>query len=180
TLSRVIASWAGTSIVMTRRSIFTRRSTPGITYVKPGPRAPASLPRRKITPRSYSWMTFIPLMSRSTTRIAAMPPNPRNPMTSMLRLESIPSAAQQRRLHEPESGELRHQSAAAIAHERKRDPDDGRQADICPQIRNRLKRDHGPDPGAQQAGKPVVCDVVGVQDAKQQEKEEGEQHHRAN
>ena len=37
-----------------RRSTLRMRSTPGIKRIKPGPRAPTSRPRRKITPRSYS------------------------------------------------------------------------------------------------------------------------------
>src|ERR1035441_1047120 len=54
TLSRVITSCFGTSIVMTRRSILTMRSTIGMSRISPGPFAPSSLPNRKITPRSYS------------------------------------------------------------------------------------------------------------------------------
>ena len=44
----------GTSIVTTRKSILTMRSTNGTRKINPGPRAPTSLPSRKITPRSYS------------------------------------------------------------------------------------------------------------------------------
>src|ERR1700730_1569991 len=47
-------SWRATSIVITRRSIFTIRSTIGIRKINPGPFVPDSLPSRKITPRSYS------------------------------------------------------------------------------------------------------------------------------
>src|ERR1041385_6452024 len=43
-----------TSIVTTRKSIFTMRSTIGIRKMSPGPFAPRSLPQRKMTPRSYS------------------------------------------------------------------------------------------------------------------------------
>ncbi len=58
TLSRVMHSWLGTSIVTVRRSIFTIRSTIGRITNSPGPRAPTSRPRRKITPRSYSETIF--------------------------------------------------------------------------------------------------------------------------
>src|SRR5208283_2794836 len=54
TLSRVITSCFVTSIVMTRRSILTMRSTIGMSRISPGPLALRSLPNRKITPRSYS------------------------------------------------------------------------------------------------------------------------------
>src|SRR5579883_243026 len=41
-------------MVTTRRSIFTMRSTMGMSTITPGPLAPMSLPSRKTTPRSYS------------------------------------------------------------------------------------------------------------------------------
>ena len=41
-------------MVTTRRSIFTMRSTTGMRIIRPGPLAPSNLPRRKMTPRSYS------------------------------------------------------------------------------------------------------------------------------
>src|SRR6516225_4448699 len=46
-----------TSIVTTRRSILTMRSTIGMRKMSPGPFAPSNLPRRKMTPRSYSRRT---------------------------------------------------------------------------------------------------------------------------
>ena len=54
TLSLVMISCLGTSIVTTRKSIFTILSTIGIRKISPGPFAPCNLPSRKITPRSYS------------------------------------------------------------------------------------------------------------------------------
>src|ERR1039458_1663377 len=54
TLSRVMTSCFGTSIVMTRRSILTMRSTIGMSRITPGLFAPSSLTSRKIKPRSYS------------------------------------------------------------------------------------------------------------------------------
>src|SRR6267378_2774942 len=49
-------SCLGTSIVTTRKSILTILSTMGMRKIIPGPLAPCawSLPRRKMTPRSYS------------------------------------------------------------------------------------------------------------------------------
>ena len=58
TLSRVMHSWLGTSIVTVRRSIFTMRSTIGRMTKRPGPRAPTRRPSRKMTPRSYSATIF--------------------------------------------------------------------------------------------------------------------------
>src|SRR5260221_2972693 len=49
-----MTSWRATSMVTTRRSILTMRSTIGMRKINPGPFVPSSLPRRKITPRSYS------------------------------------------------------------------------------------------------------------------------------
>src|SRR6516164_1088549 len=57
TLSRVMTSWRVTSIVTTRRSILTMRSTIGMRKMSPGPFVPSNLPRRKMTPRSYSRRT---------------------------------------------------------------------------------------------------------------------------
>src|SRR6266852_4494306 len=62
TLSRVITSWGGTSMVMVRRLTFTILSMNGISSTRPGPEpsppglmmALARRPKRKITPRSYS------------------------------------------------------------------------------------------------------------------------------
>src|SRR5881628_2356958 len=47
-------SCLGTSMVTTRKSILTIRSTMGIRKMSPGPFAPCNLPSRKMTPRSYS------------------------------------------------------------------------------------------------------------------------------
>ncbi len=56
TLSLVITSCGGTSRVMTRRSIFTRRSTPnGMMKKRPGPLSAMRRPSRNTTPRSYSF-----------------------------------------------------------------------------------------------------------------------------
>src|SRR5512146_1095596 len=62
TLSRVITSWGGTSMVMVRRLTFTILSMNGMSRTRPGPEpsppglkmALARRPKRKITPRSYS------------------------------------------------------------------------------------------------------------------------------
>jgi hypothetical protein len=62
TLSRVITSWGGTSIVMVRRLTFTILSMNGISSTSPGPEpSPPGLkmaavrrPKRKMTARSYS------------------------------------------------------------------------------------------------------------------------------
>src|ERR687889_1618447 len=62
TLSRVIISWGGTSIVTVLRSILTILSTTGRRTKSPGPFGPpCTLPRRKITPRSYSLTTLMAL-----------------------------------------------------------------------------------------------------------------------
>src|SRR5438477_3815400 len=49
-----MTSCLGTSIVTTRKSIRTIRSTIGMSNTTPGPLAPINLPSRKMTPRSYS------------------------------------------------------------------------------------------------------------------------------
>src|SRR5947208_8068340 len=66
TLSRVMASWAGTSRVTMRRSTLRIRSTPGMRKNSPGPRAPTRRPRRKMTPRSYSCTILIVELSRTS------------------------------------------------------------------------------------------------------------------
>ena len=66
TLSRVITSWGGTSMVMVRRLTFTILSTKGMRRIRPGPdpsppglmTALARRPKRKITARSYSRRIF--------------------------------------------------------------------------------------------------------------------------
>src|SRR5215217_7777123 len=81
TLSRVITSWGGTSMVTVLKSILTILSTSGIRINRPGPLAlPWTLPRRKITPRSYSLTTLIALNNTEATSMAtttrAMNANP--------------------------------------------------------------------------------------------------------
>src|SRR5215218_953586 len=81
TLSRVMTSWGGTSMVTVLRSILTILSTSGHNTKSPGPLGPpCTLPRRKITPRSYSLTTLMALSTteaansaRITTTIAANP-----------------------------------------------------------------------------------------------------------
>src|SRR5579884_2048566 len=69
TLSRVITSCAGISMVRVRRSTLIMRSMYGTRMIRPGPRAPASRPSRKTTPRSYSCTTLIVavMMTRAMT-----------------------------------------------------------------------------------------------------------------
>src|SRR5215212_1056311 len=73
TLSRVIISWGGTSIVTVLRSILTIRSTTGRRMKSPGPLGPpCTLPSRKITPRSYSLTILMALNMTETTNIATI------------------------------------------------------------------------------------------------------------
>src|SRR5918993_324846 len=68
TLSRVMTSWGGTSMVMVLRSILTILSTSGQSRKSPGPFGPpCTLPRRKMTPRSYSFTTFTALYKNEAT-----------------------------------------------------------------------------------------------------------------
>src|SRR5262245_22327367 len=67
TLSFVITSCAGTSMVTVRRPTFTARSSTGISRIRPGPRSPTSNPRRNTTSRSYSRTTLIELTRISST-----------------------------------------------------------------------------------------------------------------
>src|SRR5215204_5715081 len=81
TLSRVMTSWGGTSMVTVLRSILIILSTIGRRMKSPGPLGPPwTRPRRKITPRSYSLTTLMALSTtettisaRITTTIAATP-----------------------------------------------------------------------------------------------------------
>ena len=59
TLSLVMTSWVGTSIVIVWR--FTRiiRCRTGITMMTPGPLTCWNFPKKKITPRSYSMRTLM-------------------------------------------------------------------------------------------------------------------------
>src|SRR5215212_8024097 len=71
TLSRVMISWGGTSIVTVLRSILTILSTTGRRMKSPGPFGPpCTLPILKITPRSYSLTILMALNMTATTTIA--------------------------------------------------------------------------------------------------------------
>src|SRR5215208_3609297 len=71
TLSRVIISWGGTSIVTVLRSILTILSTTGRRTKSPGPLGPpCTLPSLKITPRSYSLTTLMALSTTAATNSA--------------------------------------------------------------------------------------------------------------
>src|SRR5215208_484512 len=71
TLSRVMTSWGGTSIVTVLRSTLTILFTNGINKNSPGPLAPPwTRPRRKMTPRSYSLTIFTALIRIPATKIA--------------------------------------------------------------------------------------------------------------
>src|ERR687885_312373 len=68
TLSRVMISCGGTSMVTVLRSILTILSTTGTRRKSPGPFGPPwTLPRRKITPRSYSLTTLTALYKTEAT-----------------------------------------------------------------------------------------------------------------
>src|ERR671921_1955096 len=68
TLSRVMTSWGGTSMVTVLRSILTILSTNGSSRNSPGPLGPpCTRPRRKMTPRSYSFTTFTALYKNEAT-----------------------------------------------------------------------------------------------------------------
>src|SRR5918997_569806 len=82
TLSRVMISCGGTSIVTVLRSILTILSTNGSRTKSPGPLGPpCTRPKRKITPRSYSFTILIALSTTETTNTAitarAMKPMPK-------------------------------------------------------------------------------------------------------
>src|SRR3712207_2573094 len=76
-----MTSWGGTSMVTVLRSILTIMSASGHNRKSPGPFGPPwTLPRRKITPRSYSLTTLMALSiteatnsTTITTKIAATP-----------------------------------------------------------------------------------------------------------
>src|SRR5215212_3842557 len=73
TLSRVMTSWGGTSMVTVLRSILTILSTTGRRTKSPGPLGPPwTLPILKITPRSYSLTTLMALKMTETTNIATI------------------------------------------------------------------------------------------------------------
>src|SRR4028118_1945021 len=66
-------SWGGTSMVTVLRSILTILSTNGNRMNKPGPLAPPwTRPRRKMTPRSYSFTTLMALSMSETTNMATI------------------------------------------------------------------------------------------------------------
>src|ERR687890_761915 len=71
TLSRVMISCGGTSMVTVLRSILTILSTTGRRMKSPGPLGPpCTLPILKITPRSYSLTILMALSMTETTTIA--------------------------------------------------------------------------------------------------------------
>src|SRR5215204_1159726 len=71
TLSRVMTSCGGTSMVTVLRSILTILSTIGRRMKSPGPFGPpCTLPSLKMTPRSYSLTTLMALSMTETTNIA--------------------------------------------------------------------------------------------------------------
>src|ERR687890_989729 len=71
TLSRVMISCGGTSMVTVLRSILTILSTTGRRMKSPGPLGPpCTLPILKITPRSYSLTILMALSTTATTNIA--------------------------------------------------------------------------------------------------------------
>src|SRR5215210_4505144 len=71
TLSRVMISCGGTSMVTVLRSILTILSTSGRRMKSPGPLGPpCTLPILKITPRSYSLTILMALSTTETTTIA--------------------------------------------------------------------------------------------------------------
>src|SRR5918994_1857982 len=66
-----MTSWGGTSMVTVLRSILTILSTIGRRIKSPGPFGPPwTLPRRKITPRSYSLTTLMELSTTEAINIA--------------------------------------------------------------------------------------------------------------
>src|SRR5690242_12569912 len=67
TLSLVITSCAGTSMVTVRNPTFTARSIMGMRMIRPGPRSPTRSPSRNTTSRSYSRTTLIELTRISST-----------------------------------------------------------------------------------------------------------------
>src|SRR6516162_304103 len=67
TLSLVITSCAGTSMVTVRNPTLTARSMIGISRIRPGPRSPTRRPRRNTTRRSYSRTTLIELTRIKST-----------------------------------------------------------------------------------------------------------------
>src|SRR5918992_18980 len=72
TLSRVMTSWGGTSMVTVLKSILTILSTSGHNKKSPGPFGPPwTRPRRKITPRSYSLTTLMALYKTDATTTMA-------------------------------------------------------------------------------------------------------------
>src|ERR671912_2023715 len=67
-----MTSWGGTSMVTVLRSILTILSTKGRRMNSPGPLGPPwTLPRRKITPRSYSLTTLMALNKTDATTTMA-------------------------------------------------------------------------------------------------------------
>src|SRR5262252_6648275 len=75
TLSFVITSCEGTSIVTVRKPTFTARSRIGISRIRPGPRSPTNRPSRNTTSRSYSRTTLMEFIRITSS---AKPTNIRN------------------------------------------------------------------------------------------------------
>src|SRR5918999_5130562 len=73
TLSLVMMSWLGMSLVNVWRLTFTIRSMIGMMKNRPGPLAPITRPSRKITPRSYSLTMRIAEIATITMRTTAVP-----------------------------------------------------------------------------------------------------------
>src|SRR5436190_7096874 len=87
TLSLVMISCGGTSRVITRRSILTTLSTPnGMMKYRPGPFSPMRRPRRKTTPRSYSFA--MRRLEKTTTRASSTmtPKTRRGPVSTLFLL----------------------------------------------------------------------------------------------
>jgi hypothetical protein len=72
TLSLVITSWAGTSIVTTLKLTLTILSTTGISKIKPGPLAPINRPNLKMIPLSYSLKIRIALAKMNNPMIVTV------------------------------------------------------------------------------------------------------------
>src|SRR5215212_9577055 len=73
TLSRVMTSWGGTSMVTVLRSTLTILSTIGIRIKSPGPFGPPWMrPSLKMTPLSYSLTILIALILTEMTNIATI------------------------------------------------------------------------------------------------------------
>src|SRR5918997_2613961 len=160
TLSRVITSWGGTSMVTVLRSILTMLSMNGSRMKSPGPLGPpCTRPRRKITPRSYSVTILIALSKTETTNTAitarAMNPMPKpnacnKPKFSYIRDPPLVLAL---RVHRPVVvGPLRghhlHRTSLAEAHHGNLAPHPYKRLAVSRVGHLRGERQHGPPPFA--------------------------------